>query len=1203
MTLVLLCANLGAYYSHIHRVIYMVGSWSLLIISMVYFIVLLVVATQGDKHLPEHRPRNQHFQAIIYSLSLGVFLTSWTFYGSVGRAVTSGWDFLGPYIGPLIFFIFGHRILRKIVIIAKRENISTISDFISSRYGKSRRLAVLVTVMATLGLLPYIALQLKAIDLSFAVLSDNPFDQVRQANLSVLIIALLIGAFSILFGARRVDTSAHNPGMVLAIALESTLKVLAFVAIGLFATYIVFDGFGDIFSQISIAQHPGLTGFDPWRSSFLVEILLGFMAVICLPRQFHMTVVENTNPDHIDTARWLFPAYILLFCTFMVPIAWAGHSALRGTGINADIYSLMMPLAKDQHTLAIFAYIGGISAAMSMAAVSTVAISTMITNDIIMPFILHVRAVEVSQSQQLGRLLLNLRRLTILVVILLSYGYYLLIDQGTTLVSIGLSAFVAVAQFAPPLLIGLYWQRGHVRGATAGLAGGFFVWAYCILLPNMTGLFHLSGDIINFGPFGIEWLRPTALFGTDLDPITHATVFSLSINICLYILFSWLNTPRLIDRMQADSFINVDATPTQLANRNTQAHHTVADVQTLLERFLGYRQTMESINQLAQRHPHIDLNASASVSPELQRHTERTLAGIIGASSARIIVQSSLGGKSVQLGDVVSIVDEATKAVTFNRSLLQATIDNVSQGITVIDKDLKLEMWNQRYLGMFDFPKTMIKVGTPIGDIIRLGAEQGEYGDVEADKIVKQRTEMIARGEQHRSVRYRHDGTVIEVQGHAMPGGGYVNTYSDITNHHKTEKALLERERQLQQANETLEKRVAERTESLEQVNQQLNVAKAAAEASHQGKTRFLAAASHDLMQPLNAAKLFASALNERQQSSYNDEQMSQLANNLESSLNSAEQLISALIEISKLDAGNLTPRQQHFCAADLLNVLNKEFSALCADKGLQFRRVCSQATLYTDPIMLRRVLQNFLTNAIRYTESGSILLGCRQHKNSVEIQVWDTGYGIPEDRLDDIFEEFNRIETGAHSKTTGIGLGLAIAQRTARTLGLEIRVNSTPGKGSMFAIRVPRGQAAVVARMEASPEVAAQQDLNQVRILVIDNDENILDGMQALLSQWGCDISTAISAEDAVQKLSSSASEPPQLILADYHLDNDLLGTDAIHEIREHLQSNISAVVITADRTAAMKQEVKEAGFGLMHKPLRPAVLRKMINKYLKMS
>jgi Na+/proline symporter/signal transduction histidine kinase len=1183
----------------------MIGSWSLLFISLAYFIVLLVVATQGDRHLSgRNSPRFQHVQAIIYSLSLGIFLTSWTFYGSVGRASTSGWDFIAPYIGPIVFFLFGHRVLYKIVVIAKRENISTIADFISSRHGKSRRLAVLVTLMATLGLLPYIALQLKAIDLSFAVLSNSPLAEMRQANLSVLIIALLIGVFSILFGARRVDTSAHNPGMILAIALESMLKLTAFLAVGIFAVYFINDGFFDIIGQVRLAEHPGLTDFSPWRTSFLVEVLLGFTAIICLPRQFHVTVVENNNPDHLHTARWLFPLYMTLFCVFMVPIAWAGHLTLSHTGINADIYSLLMPLAKGQNNLAVFAYIGGISAAMSMAAISTVAISTMITNDIIMPFILHVKAIDVSQNRELGRLLLNLRRLTIFAILLLSYGYYLLIDQGTTLVSIGLAAFVAVAQFAPPLLIGLYWRRGHVRGATAGLAGGFFIWAYCILLPNLTGLFHYSGDIINTGPFGISWLRPTALFGLDLDPISHATIISLSLNITLYILVSMVNRPRLIDRMQADNFINVDAHPTLMASRSIQAHNTVADVQALLERFLGYRYTMESINQLAIRYPDLDLKRDAAVNPELLRHTERTLAGIIGASSARIIVQSSLGGKSVQLGDVVSIVDEATKAVTFNRSLLQATIDNVSQGITVIDKNHKLEMWNQRYLAMFDLPEDIIAVGTPVQDIIRISAQQGEYGELDPEQIVKQRAAMIMRGEQHRSIRYRTDGTVIEVHGHTMPGGGYVNTYSDITEYHQAETALKEREKQLQQANETLEKRVIERTETLEQVNQELTAAKAKAEAIHEGKTRFLAAASHDLMQPLNAAKLFASAIAERQQELLTDAQLGQLSANLESSLSSAEELIRSLIEISKLDAGNLKPRRQHFCVADLLKVLNQEFEALCAEKPLGFHQVSSQATLYTDPIMLRRVLQNFLTNAIRYTDHGRVLLGCRRHTDAMEIQVWDTGYGVPQERLEDIFEEFQRIETGAHSQTTGIGLGLAIAQRTAHTLGHPIRVHSVLGKGSMFAIRVPIGNNDAVARLQPGPDVIAHNSLQHTRLLVIDNDTSILEGMTALLSQWGCRVHTATSAAQAIAILDQLAHhQQPQLILADYHLDGGLLGTTAVHQIRQYMGHKLAAIIITADRTNAMKKEVREAGFGLMHKPLRPAVLRKMISKYIKVN
>lgn len=1181
--------------------VYMFTSTSLLIISLAYFALLLGIAKLGDRLMPFKAYANQHLQAIIYSLSLGVFLTSWTFYGSVGRAATSGWDFLGPYIAPIAFFLFGHRIIYKIILIAKRENIGSISDFISSRYGKSRRLAVIVTLMATLGLLPYIALQLKAIDLSYAVLTTQGDISSVHADFSVFIIAILIGIFSVLFGAKQVDTSAHNPGMVLAIAAESLIKLIAFVAIGVFATYVLNDGFGDIFSQLE--QQGGrtsLASFDPFRSSFIIETFLALIAVLCLPRQFHMMVVENTNPEHVHTARWLFPLYISAMCVFMIPIAWAGTQALAGSGVNADVYSLMLPMVKGQDGLVILAYVGGISAAMGMAAVSTIAISTMITNDIIMPFILHVKAVDVSQNRDLGRLLLNLRRLTIFAILMLAFGYYLLIDRGTALVSIGLSAFVAVAQFGPPLFAGIFWRGGHVRGATAGLMAGFAAWIYCLLLPNLTGLFDLSGSIISNGPFGIEWLRPTALFGLQLDPISHATVISLSLNITLYYLVSKFNTPRLIDRIQADLFVGTLSNAGLVEGRRHHSGHTVDDLTKLLERFMGYRRTVDSFNQLAHQQPQLDLHKDAPINAILIHHCERALSGIIGASSARVVVESSLNDKAVHLGDVVSIVGEAAKAVSFNRGLLQATIDNVSQGITVIDPDLNLVMWNQRYLELFDFPDGVVTVGTPVEDIIRLSALEGEYGQIDPAKIVADRLSMIAKGEQHRSIRYRENGTVIEVQGNAMPDGGYVNTYTDISEQHAAETALRSSQNDLLQANESLELRVEERTQTLSKVNQELEQARAQADASHQSKTRFLAAASHDLLQPLNAAKLFSTALAQRQATLQQDPQSVELSTHLDASLTNAEQLISDLIEVSKLDGGSLKPHKQHFKIAPLLDQLASEFKVLCQQKNLTFSLKCSQTTLYTDPVMLRRVLQNFLTNAIRYTATGKVLLGCRRQPQGLEIQVWDTGFGIPQDRLEDIFVEFKRLETGPHAQQNGIGLGLAIAQRTANTLEHDLRVNSHYGAGSMFSITAPWGDADLVkAKPSNSGVTANHQQLVGYRVLVIDNEMAILQGMQVMMQQWGCQVYCAASSAEALSLLGSLAkSDEPNLILADYHLDQSLLGTDAIADIRQALNGEIPAIVITADRSQQMKKAVAEAGFGLIHKPLKPAVLRKLISR-----
>ena len=511
-------------------------------------------------------------------------------------------------------------------------------------------------------------------------------------------------------------------------------------------------------------------------------------------------------------------------------------------------------------------------------------------------------------------------------------------------------------------------------------------------------------------------------------------------------------------------------------------------------------------------------------------------------------------------------------------------------------------MWNKRYLELFDFPEDIVKVGTPIEEIIRLSALQGEYGAIDPARIVKLRMAMIMRGEQHLSIRYRKDGTVIEVRGHAMPDGGYVNTYVDISEQHHAESALRESEKNLIEANESLENRVNERTETLSQVNLELQQAKAQADASHQSKTRFLAAASHDLMQPLNAAKLFSTALAQRQSDLQEDSQSQQLATYLDASLASAEQLISDLIEISKLDGGGVDPQLQHFCASSLLQQLANEFNLLCQQKDLTFRLQSSKATLYSDPKMLRRVLQNFLTNAVRYTEKGKVLLGCRRLEHSLEIQVWDTGFGIPENRLEDIFIEFKRLESGPHAQKNGIGLGLAIAQRTAGALSHPLQVVSNYEQGSMFSIQVPLGDSALTQVQELATESPTNHyQLDGFKVLVIDNEVSIQQGMQSMLGLWGCDVHCVASVDQGLEILANmSPATWPQLILADYHLDQGLLGTDAIIKIRQAMGQDTPAIVITADRSSEMKHLIKESGFGLIHKPLKPAVLRKLINRLI---
>ncbi|MCP4790430.1 MAG: hybrid sensor histidine kinase/response regulator [Gammaproteobacteria bacterium] len=1165
----------------------MLDTWIILLISVAYVGLLFAIAYYGDNQSTSATKRVS--KPIIYSLSLAVYCTSWTFYGSVSRA-TQGWDFLSIYLGPILLFIVGWGLLYKIVLIAKQENITTIADFIASRYGKSRRLAILITTMATLGILPYIALQLKAVAQSFNIMVGQNHAFEGQYD-TALVVAVFMAIFAILFGTRHIDASEHHEGMVLAVAFESLIKLIAFVAIGLYVIFIYFDGFGGLDRYLAESgMYEKMGAFNPLKISFLTETLLAMFAILCLPRQFQVSVVENTDPRDIHTARWMFPSYLLIFSLFMLPIAAAGNKMFSGTNVASDTYVLMVPLMDGATSLATLAYIGGLSAATGMVIVATISISTMISNDIIMPMLFRFSPLDPRRDKDIGSLLLKVRRVTIIGILMAAYGYYSLIGNNNSLVSLGLIAFVAVAQFAPALIGAVFWRHGNRYGALCGLSIGFAIWCYTLLVPSLTSVGIGIENLLQYGPFGISWLRPTALFGIQgLDPISHATLLSLTLNSFAYFWVSRSTEARLQDRIQADHFVDqrisgsVEGTPSDFDNAR------FVDLQTLCERFLGTNRTRDAFHTFARQsgqslHPH------APISQELLNYTERMLAGVIGASSARIILASSLKGKEMQLGDVVSIVDEASELFKFNRSMLQSTIENVDQGISVVDKDMKLVCWNQRYIEMFQFPEGLISLGRPIADIIQHNAVQGDYGDSDSlDSMVAKRLEVLQQGRTHSHLRYRKDGRVLEVRGNAMPGGGYVNTYLDITEYKRTEKALKE-------TNETLESRVNERTKELSVANHQLTSAKVVADQANQSKTRFLAAASHDLLQPLNAARLFSSAVSQK----YPEGELAEILGHLDDSLGAAEELISTLIDISKLDAGNLQPELTHFHINDIFQKLSAELKVMCQEKGIEFHHVPSHHTVYSDQSHLRRIIQNFLTNAVRYTPKGKVLLGCRQHGNQLDIQVWDTGVGIPPQKMQEVFEEFKRLDHPATNETKGLGLGLAIADRTARMLNHQLKIDSWQGAGSVFSILVPLGDSNLVRKPK--PENGASvrsksSPLANLNVLVIDNEKPILVGMRKLLEGWGCRVVTAIDVSQALELMLADEFEP-NVILIDYHLDLGATGVEALARVREVYNHSIPAACITADRTDSVIETIRQANAFVLHKPVKPAPLRAVLSQ-----
>ncbi|MGH8380537.1 hybrid sensor histidine kinase/response regulator [Pseudomonas sp.] len=1144
------------------------------VVALAYMAIMFAIAFYGDRRKTPLPPR---LRAWVYSLSLAVYCTSWTFFGAVGQSAEQLWAFLPIYLGPVLLLLFAPWVLQKMVLISKQENITSIADFIAARYGKSQSLAVVVALICLVGVLPYIALQLKGIVLGVNLLIGASADATgSRVQDTALVVSLVLALFSIVFGTRSLDVTEHHRGMVLAIAFESLVKLLAFLAVGAFVTFSLYDGFDDLFSKAQLA--PRLEGF--WNEtinwpSMVVQTGVAMMAIICLPRQFHVTVVENIEPQDLRLARWVFPTYLILAALFVVPIALAGQMLLPG--VIPDSFVISLPLAEAHPALALLAFIGGASAATGMVIVEAVALSTMVSNDMLLPWLLRRNNAE-RPFEVFRHWMLSVRRVTIVVILLLAYVSYRLLGPTASLATIGQIAFAAVTQLTPAMLGALYWKQANRRGVFAGLAAGIFLWFYTLVLPIAA---HSLGWPLELFP-GLAWLHGNPL-NLPITPLTQGVVLSLAGNFTLFAWVSILSRTRVSEHWQAGRFIG-QQTSARPSSRSLLAVQ-IDDLLQLAARFVGEERARQSFIRFAYRQGK-GFNPNQNADGDWIEHTERLLAGVLGTSSTRAVVKAAIEGRDMQLEDVVRIADEASEVLQFNRALLQGAIENISQGISVVDQNLLLVAWNRRYLELFNYPDGLISVGRPIADIIRYNAERGLCGPGEAQVHVARRLHWMRQGRAHTSERLFPNGRVIELIGNPMPGGGFVMSFTDITPFREAEQALKD-------ANEGLEQRVTARTQELSQLNQALTEAKSHAEAANQSKTRFLAAVSHDLMQPLNAARLFSAALSHQGDGLSADAQ--QLVQHMDSSLRSAEELISDLLDISRLENGKITPDPKPFALNELFDTLGAEFKVLAQQQGLDFRVRASRLRVHSDMKLLRRILQNFLTNAIRYGKSP-ILLGVRRESGKLWLEVWDRGPGIADDKLQVIFEEFKRLDSHQTRAEKGLGLGLAIADGLCRVLGHTLEVRSWPGKGSVFRVSVPL--ATTPAPAVVTPAEQAGQPLAGLQVLCIDNEDSILIGMNSLLSRWGCQVWTARNRQECTALFEEGLR--PHLALVDYHLDEGDTGTELMAWLRTRLGEPVPGVVISADGRSETVAQVHAAGLDYLTKPVKPAALRALLNRHL---
>ncbi|PWF23300.1 PAS domain-containing hybrid sensor histidine kinase/response regulator [Corticimicrobacter populi] len=1143
----------------------MLPGWVVLA-SLGYAALLFAVAWIGDRY-PLY-PQRPWLRPAVYSLAMAVYCSSWTFYGAVGSAVRYGIGYLPIYLGPFLMMLFGWRILERLALIAQSQNTVSIADFIASRYGRSQRLAAIVAVIAIIAAIPYLALQYKAVAISLGVLGGVEMLSTTFGD-PALYVAALMALFSILFGTRQVDATEHRPGLMLAVAFESLVKLLALVAVGLFAMHWFSGRDLDLVS----ASRALIESTPP--VGFVGQTLLAFAAIICLPRQFHVAIVECGNVSDIRRARWLFGAYLVIISLMVLPIASAGVALFGAHGVVApDSFVLALPLSQRETWLALIAYIGGFSAATGMVIMVSVALATMVSNDLIMPMLLRRKWAQAHQGS-VASVVLWVRRLSILGLAAVAYGYYRASagSGDSSLASFGLMSFAAVAQFGPGLIGGLYWHGASRKGVEAGLLIGFGTWAYTLLLPSLTQAGWLDMDWMIHGPFGIGWLRPHQLFGLDgWDPLTHGTFWSLLLNSIVMLLVSARWGPSLAERLRAEPFL--DPYADRRAHTSRQWHGTlrVHDLQTLAARIVGEKTALRAFKRQAKvfNQP-LDPNQRADRA--WVHFTELLLAAAVGAASARLVMTSALQGSGMEIAAVVAVLDEAGQELRFNRDILLATLENIDQGVSVVDSEMRLMAWNQRYQQLFNYPAGMLYVGRSVADLIRYNVTSGKIGegrpDLDMEQEVNKRIAFMQAGSPHIYQRTLKSGQVIELRGRPLPGGGYVTSYSDVTDYKRVE-------RELRDINETLEQRVAERTREAEQ--------------AHESRSRFLTAVSHDVLQPINAARLFASAMRESQEA----EELRHLAERVDTSLRAAEELLDGLLDVSRLDAGALRPELSEFDVSAMLRQLADQYVPMATGRGLRIRIHARPTFVRSDRRLLRRVLQNFLANALRYTRTGRIILSARRRGDQIVLQVWDTGPGIPAHHLRQIYEEFHRFEQPFDWDGRGLGLGLSICQRISLLLDHALGARSVVGKGSMFSITVP----AVAAPAEAPtadaqrPILPADASLHGLRVLCLDNDPDILAGMRALLGRWQIEPICATTIDEALELM----QECPDVLLVDYHLHDRLDGLDSLDALTARCPG-IEGALLTADGSAEVKQAARARGYRVLTKPVKPASLRAFLS------
>lgn len=1147
---------------------------AILLLMTVYIAILVYCVRLGRSY--DLSDKASYKQSLIYALAIGVYCTSWTYNGLVDLIVHGETSFFTVLLGPLFLFTIGSPVLKRVAEITHRENLHSISDFLTSRYGKRQAIGTISTIILIIATVPYIALQLKALTASFVIVTGSSLENSLAIT---LFFSVIMALFSLLLTSKHNNRVRFNNGMSLAISFESVIKLASIVIVAGFSIYLIDNiSIQDVIYETKIATKKSIITIPN-----ITELIVSTLIIFCLPRMFHVCFVEYRNPNNLTTARWIFPLYLMTFLACIFIIGIAARIVLTDTSFG-QLFIYQLPLSKGAFFITCITFLGSFSAATAMIIVSTVTLSRILASDIIMPLIIRYRS-DQNKHKDYTELLLNVRRATITLVIVSAFFYAITLTNQTSLSDIGLMAFALAVQLAPAVILGSYWRWINANGVIVGLISGFFLWFYTLIIPILSEERIISNHIVEVGLFSLQWLKPEHLFNSDFgDAYSRSVIFSLSCNLILMLIVSKISKNTVSDRIQAIHFVKHNGHPEKL-NSEAITSITASELNTLLVQFLG----QETSNKII-------ASSNSKINQQQLINAENALANVLGVATASSLIDDFFKGNNKVVEEVIELIEGSTKALRFNQDILLSAIDTIPIGISVINQDLELVAWNNRYEAMFNYPKNYLQIGLPISDIVRFNAKRGLLGAKSAEYYVNRRTTELLKSTSYVAVREHSKNITIEIKGQPLSNGGYVTTYSDISSYQQAQS-------QLQESRDKLEQRVLQRTQKIEDVNRALTheialrekaeakliLAKSQAESANINKSELLALAAHDILQPLNAANLFANAL----ESNIEERHKGQLIS-LKNSIESAESIISTLLEIAKLDTGALQPNFTSFSINNVLEPLITQYQAV-APEGVKINYKGSNKLIYSDRGYLRRILQNLISNAIKYCDSGRVLVGVRVRKEYINIGIYDTGIGIPNSEIDRIFNDFYR--SSRHQHIEGIGLGLAVTRRLSDLLNLNISVKSKLHSGTCFSLNVPLSTEVATVNTNEKSSIDIESQLDGVNVFCVDDDQQNLDGLYQLLANWGCHV--------ACERLASSALKyalhqtKPDIILMDYQLDyQNENGIDLAKKLIQQWGQDIPVCIVSASPMEELRPMAIEAGFSFIKKPIKPAKLKALIRQ-----